>query len=47
MTSSGNVVHVGKNSNAYKVSAEKPERKRQLSDLNVDERVILEWSFKK
>jgi hypothetical protein len=38
---------VGKNSSAYKVSAKKPERKRQLSDLSADERVILEWSFKK
>jgi len=47
MTSSGNVVRVGKNSNAYKVSAEKSERKRQLSDLSVDERIVLEWSFKK
>jgi len=47
MTSSGNVARVGKNSNSYKVSEEKPERKRQLSDLSVDERIILEWSFKK
>jgi hypothetical protein len=38
---------VGKNSNTYKVSAEKPERKRQLSDLTVDDRIILEWNFKK
>ena len=46
MTRSGSAL-VGKNSNAYKVSAEKSERKRQLSDLSVDERIILEWSFKK
>jgi hypothetical protein len=38
---------VGTNINAYKVSAENSERKWQLSDLSVDERIILEWNFKK
>jgi hypothetical protein len=47
MKSSGNIVRVGKNSDAYKVSAEQLKRKRQLSDLSLDERIILEWSFKK
>jgi hypothetical protein len=47
MTSSCDVLGVGKNSNAYNVSAEKPERKRQFSDLILDETIILEWSFKK
>ena len=47
MMCSGNVVRVRKNSNAYKVPTEKPERKQQLSDLSVDERIILEWGLKK
>jgi len=47
MKNSGNILRVGKNSDAYKVSAEQLERKRQLSDLSIDERIILEWSFKK
>jgi hypothetical protein len=46
MTCSGNVVRVGENRSAYKDLVEKPNRKRLLSDLGVDERIILKMELK-
>jgi hypothetical protein len=39
----GHVTRIGEMRNAYKILIVKPEGKRPLEDLGVDEMIILEW----
>jgi hypothetical protein len=39
----GHVAHVREMRNAYKILDGKPERNRQLEDIGVDGKIILEW----
>jgi hypothetical protein len=41
-----NVTRMGKIRNAYRIIDGKPERKRYLGDLDVDESIISKWVLK-
>jgi hypothetical protein len=43
MTCAGHVARMGDMRNAYNILVGKPERKKTLEDIGVDEKIILEW----
>jgi hypothetical protein len=43
----GHVTCVGERRNAYRVLVGKPEGRRHLEEPGIDERIILNWIFKK